>query len=902
VTQNPDEALRADIRRLGNQLGDALVRQHGPELLDLVEEVRALGKSSRRGGSTEAATQLDELLAEQSIGDVIPLVRAFTAYFYLANVAEQVHRIDQLGVAHLGLAATVDRVLETGVDPKTTAEVMGRLEMRPVFTAHPTEAARRSILSKTVNLAELIEERLEAPDDELDRIDRRTAELIDLIWQTDELRLDKPSPVEEARSALYYLVQIASNVMPELGERVAVELTRLGVTPRPNPIRFGSWVGGDRDGNPEVTPETTAETLLLQHDRGLRHLIELVEDLSEELSVSERLAPVSDALRGSLERDREALPDVWLRERRRTESEPYRLKCSYIHARLINTNHRFHSGLSHVEARDYAHPDQLLDELDTMSESLIGAKGELIARGAVARLRRAVETFGFQMATLDIREHASKHREAVAELFSLVGVDYQTMEPGARRLALSTELDGTRPLSGLTTTLSEASDRTLETFHAIREAKRRYGDQVIESYIISMTETAADVLETAVLAREAGLIDLRRGIAHIGLVPLVETITDLRNAGTLLEDLFTDRQYRQILSLRGDSQEVVLGYSDSNKEGGITTSQWEIYKAQRAMRNVAEAHGIHLRLFHGRGGTIGRGGGPTHAAILAQPYGTIAGDLKVTEQGEVISEKYGHPEIAARNLELALASVLESSLLHRRSRKPKDVLDRWTEAMECFSTEAYASYRDFVGHPSLVPYFLSSTPVEELGRLNLGSRPSRRPGGVGGIEDLRAIPWVFGWTQTRQIVPGWFGVGAGIRAARKAGYREVLGEMAAEWGFFQTFLSNVEMTLAKTDLDIAGRYVASLVPDEHRRLLDLVRSESELTTEEILSLRRAPDLLGDLPVLKRTLAVRDIYLDPINYLQVSLLGRSRAGESSDELSRALLLTVNGIAAGMRNTG
>jgi len=902
VATNSDEALRTDIRRLGNQLGDALVRQHGPELLDLVEEVRALGKSSRRGGSTEAAARLDQVLARLSVPEVIPLVRAFTAYFYLANVAEQVHRIDQLGVADLGLAATVDRVLEAGVDPAITAEVMSRLEMRPVFTAHPTEAARRSILSKTVSLAELIEERLVAPDEDLDRIDRRTAELIDLIWQTDELRLQKPSPVEEARSALYYLVQIASEVMPELGERVSVELARLGVASPRSPIRFGSWVGGDRDGNPEVTPETTAETLLLQHDRGLRHLIEQVERLSEELSVSERLATVSDPLRRSLELDKESLPDVWLREHRRTESEPYRLKCSYIHARLINTNRRLQSGLAHAEGEDYSHPDQLLDELDLISDSLIGSRGELIARGAVARLRRAMETFGFQMATLDIREHASKHRMAVTELFSLVGIDYEPMEEEERRHALSAELAGTRPLSGLTTTLSEDSNRTLETFSAIREAKERYGSQVIESYIISMTEAASDVLETAVLAREAGLVDLRRGIAEIGLVPLVETIADLRNAGALLEDLFADPQYRQILALRGGSQEVVLGYSDSNKEGGITTSQWEIYKAQRAMRNVAEAHGVHLRLFHGRGGTIGRGGGPTHAAILAQPYGTIAGDLKVTEQGEVISEKYGHPEIAARNLELALASVLESSLLHRRSRKSKDVLDRWTEAMESLSTEAYSAYREFVGHPSMVPYFLTSTPVEELGRLNLGSRPSRRPGGVGGVADLRAIPWVFGWTQTRQIVPGWFGVGTGIQAARKAGYGDVLIEMAEEWGFFQTFLSNVEMTLAKTDLDIASRYVSSLVPPEHRGLLDLVRSEYELTTEEILALRRVPDLLGDLPLLKRTLGVRDIYLDPINYLQVSLLARSRSGESGDALSRALLLTVNGIAAGMRNTG
>jgi len=867
-----------------------------------VEQVRALGKSSRRGGSGEAAAALDHLLAELSISDVIPLVRAFTAYFYLANVAEQVHRIDQLAVDELGLAATVDRVLEAGVEPQLLAGILQRLEVRPVLTAHPTEAARRSILSKTVVLAELIDRRLQATDKELGTIDRRTAEMIDQIWQTDELRLQKPNPVEEARSALYYLVQIAAKVLPDLAESVTVELARLGVVATESPIRFGTWVGGDRDGNPGVTPETTLETLLLQHDRGLRHLIGLVAELSEELSVSELLAPISEELKDSLDRDRETLPEVWQRERRRTASEPYRLKCSYIHARLINTNLRLQQGLAHVTGLDYTHPSELLAELDMMANSLLGSRGELIALGAVARVQRAVKTFGFQMATLDVREHSSKHKTTISELFSLVEVDYKAMGANQRVVVLSSELDGTRPLSGLTTELTEESDRTLRTFHAIREAKERYGDQVIESYIVSMTETAADILEAAVLAREAGLLDLRRGIANIGLVPLVETIDDLRNAGALLDDLFFNTQYRAILGLRGDSQEVMLGYSDSNKEGGITTSQWEIYKAQRAMRNVAERHGIHLRLFHGRGGTIGRGGGPTHAAILAQPYGTVDGDLKVTEQGEVISEKYGHPGIAARNLELALASVLESSLLHRQSRKPKETLDRWTEAMDCVSDEAHSSYRDFVGHTSLVPYFLASTPVEELGRLNLGSRPSRRPGGVGGVEDLRAIPWVFGWTQTRQIVPGWFGVGTGIRAARKAGYGETLSEMAGEWGFFQTFLSNVEMTLAKTDLDIAGRYVTSLVPEGHRGLLDLIRAEYELSTEEILTLRQASGLLEDLPLLKRTLGVRDIYLDPINYLQVSLLARSRAGESGDELNRALLLTVNGIAAGMRNTG
>jgi phosphoenolpyruvate carboxylase len=898
-----DEALRGDIRRLGNQLGEALVRQHGQDLLDLVEEVRSLGKSARRGGSADAAQELNSLLGELDTADVIPLVRAFTTYFYLANVAEQVHRIEEMASDDRYLRQTVDRILSADLDQALVDDIVSRFEVRPVFTAHPTEAARRSILTKRGEIAELLSRRMTAPNqDQVDLVDRRSAELIDQIWQTDELRTERPTVVDEARSALYYLVALAEDVLPRLTEIIDAQLHRLSPGADTAPLRFGTWVGGDRDGNPGVTAETTLEALALQHDRGLTLLIEAIEELSEELSMSSELNAPSPNLMRSLGEDQRLLPEVWQRERQRTADAPYRLKCSFIHARLINTRSRIKAGGEHTAGHDYAHPNQLIDELELIAESLRESRGQLIAEGAVARVKRAAMLLGFQIAILDVRQHSARHTAAATELFRNVGVDYATLDGAAKLETLSAELTGTRPLSGPTTSLSADSAETLATFQAIEVAHRRYGRQVVESYIISMTESAGHVLEAAVLAREAGLVDLKQDIADIGFVPLVETIDDLRNSGDLIDNLLTDPNYRRIVSLRGDVQEVMLGYSDSNKVGGITASQWEIYKAQRVMRNVAERHGIRLRLFHGRGGTIGRGGGPTHAAILAQPFGTVDGTIKVTEQGEVISDKYGNPEIAARNLELMVASVLESSLLHRQSRRSKATLDSWTEAMDCLSEHAYDCYRGLATDPSLVPYFLSSTPVEELAKMNIGSRPSRRPGGVGGIDDLRAIPWVFGWTQTRQIVPGWFGVGSGLRAARSAGYGDLLAEMVEEWSFLRTFVSNVEMTLSKTDLDISASYVAELVDSEHRGLLDVIREEYETTIEEVFGLLGTEELLEDSPLLQRTLEVRDIYLDPINYLQVSLLARSRAGEDTPELDRALLLTVNGIAAGMRNTG
>lgn len=906
-----DAALRADIRRLGNQLGDSLVRQEGQELLDLVEEVRSITRRLRSSGSGEDDDSLDVLLGGLDLGTLSTLARAFTAYFYLANVAEQSHRLDELAARTRRqrgwLERTVDLIEAEGLEGSEIRDVVDRLELRPVFTAHPTEASRRSILTKLHAVADLLDERHDPRVTERDkrRIDRRLAELIDLIWQTDELRRDRPDPRDEAALVIYYFDELFAGAVPEVLDVYALQMARLGldIAPTNSPIRFGSWVGGDRDGNPFVTSAVTMDIVALQHDHAMRNLISAIERLAADLSTSSRIRNVNDELIESLERDREEMPEVFERFGQLDVEEPYRLKLAYIHQRLINTRERASTDGSDEATSGYRAVGELLDALGIIYRSLADNRGGLVATGMVARLMRTVSTFGFHLATLDIRQHADDHHGVVAQLHDLDEAAYLDMDRIERAALLDELLGASEVPSGHGTASDADMPVPLELFHTIRELKARYGTAIIESYIISMTRDADDVLAAAVLARAAGLVDTARGVADIGFVPLLETITELRRAGDILDGLLGLPAYREIVRLRGDVQEVMLGYSDSNKHGGITTSQWEIYKAQQRLRDVAARHGVVLRLFHGRGGTIGRGGGPTHDAILAQPFGTVDGPIKITEQGEVITDKYGLPDLAARNLELTLAAVIEASLLHRSPRQPKEQLDLWHEAMESVSEASFGAYRALIEDPDLVAYFLSCTPVEELGDLNIGSRPSRRPGGSGTLDDMRAIPWVFGWTQSRQVVPGWFGVGSGFAAAREAGHGATIAHMHHRWSFFRTFVSNVEMTLAKTDLGMARRYVNTLVAPEHRHLFDSIEAEYHRTVDEILGITGERALLDDNPVLQRTLRVRDAYLHPLHHLQVNLLERSRSGGETDpSLRRALLLTVNGIAAGLRNTG
>jgi phosphoenolpyruvate carboxylase len=899
-----DLRLRTNIRLLGDLLGHTLVRQEGPELLDLVEKVRAL----IRDDPTVAA----QILGELDLESATLLARSFSIYFDLANIAEQVERTHDVLDAYVSSGSPLAKVVTEALSPESlpiytlddVAQIASDMSVRPVFTAHPTEAARRSVLIKLRKIADTLMDQRVSDATQTARL----AELIDLLWQTDELRLEKPQVLDEARNALYYMNDLTRGPLGEVLHDLANAFDQLGVTlpADSRPISFGSWIGGDRDGNPFVTPEVTAEVVTFLRENALTDLLPHIDSLIEDLSISERIAGTSPELWESVNQDLEVLPEFDRRYLRLNAEEPIRIKLTIIRLRLHLTHDRLVNRSPRVVGRDYASTQEILNDLFLVRRDLLAHRGQLIAHGELEQAIRVVASVGLPLATLDIREHSEKFQGAISQLIARLNrsspKEYLDLCSSARFDLLAAELQSQRPLAPTPPPLDETGMTTFNTLVVARDIVIEFGNRALESIIISMTKGADDVLAAVVLGREAGLINTDNGESLVGFVPLLETVAELHAAGEIVDALLSDPTYRKIVASRGDRQEVMLGYSDSNKDAGITTSQWEIHLAQRHLRDIAAKHNVSLRLFHGRGGTVGRGGGPTYDAIMSQPWGVLSGQIKITEQGEVISDKYLLPVLARDNLEQMAAAVLDASLLHRTPRRTSAELNRWDEVMRISSASAQEKYRSLIIDSELPRYFALSTPVEEFGAMHFGSRPSRRPDTAAGIDGLRAIPWVFGWTQSRQVVPGWFGVGTGLQAACDVGLSGELVQMYQNWDFFRNFISNVEMTLAKTDLNVAAQYVERLVPQELHYIFDLIRVEYTLSVQRVLDITGESGLLASNPSLQRTLATRDAYLLPLHNLQVSLLERSRTNPTNEDLTRALSLTINGIATGLRNTG
>ena len=896
-----DAALRSDIRLLGELLGETITRHQGAELLAKVEHVRA----ATRGDFREVASQLSQTDLETAIG----LARSFSTYFNLANIAEQVHRGRAMAQDRREtggvLKRTADRIAAAQISPAEIEKIINQLNVRPVFTAHPTEAARRSVLMKLRRIADFLYSPVHP------RLRDRLAEVVDLLWQTDEIRIERPEVLDEARNALYYLDEIMRTSLGHVLEDLDSALASLGVKLPANsrPLSLGSWIGGDRDGNPFVTPQVTLDVIGLQRSHAISDLIPLLSRTIEDLSISQKIAGENKQIQEFVAKSIKEVAGLHARYLRVNAEEPWRLALTAVRQKLFNTKDRLDNNDEHVAGSDYATTDEFLGDLELIRTSLLEVGNEDLAVRVIDRLIAVASSVGLHLAALDVREHSARFQDVIAQLVDVAdpSCNYRDKTPAEKLIYLQKELASNRPLAASPPPLNSDGLHVFGAYTAIKQAHELYGSTVCETAIVSMTRGADDLLAAVVVGREAGLVDLNRNYVAVDFVPLLETVEELKNADRILAELLSTPEYRKIVEFRGNVQEVMLGYSDSNKDAGILTSQWEIHLAQRRLRDVATKHGVRLRLFHGRGGTVGRGGGPTFEAIMAQPFGVLTGELKVTEQGEVISDKYILPPLARENLALTLAAVLEASVLHQKPVVPEEKMNHWNLVMQHASDSAFNTYRELVNHPDLPAYFEKSTPVRELADVHMGSRPARRPDTSSGISGLRAIPWVFGWTQSRQIVPGWFGVGSGLKAAREAGFENELAEMVKNWTFFANFISNVEMTLVKTDLTVAQNYVDALVPESLQSLFTTIKAEYELTKAEILKLTGAQTLLESNPSLSRTLAIRDTYLLPLHHLQITLLNRVRTsrdqGQEPDaQLRRALSITVNGIATGLRNTG
>jgi phosphoenolpyruvate carboxylase len=912
VGREATEPMREDIRLLGAILGDTVREQNGEEVFDLVERARVESFRVRRSEIDRA--ELARMFDGIDIHHAIPVIRAFTHFALLANVAEDIHRERRRAVhvaageapQNSSLAATYVKLDSADLDAATVADALTGALVSPVITAHPTETRRRTVFDTQHRITELMRLRLHGHSQTEDGrdINRELRRNILTLWQTALIRLSRLKIQDEIETGLRYYQAALFDVIPQVNAEVRTALqarwpaAQLLVEPI---LRPGSWIGGDRDGNPNVTADVVRLATGSAAYTALEHYFVEITALEEELSMSARLVKISAELA--------ALADLCNEPAR--ADEPYRRALRVIHGRLTATaaeildlqpEHELDLGLQR-----YQNPAELLADLDVVDQSLRANGSATLADDRLARLREALRVFGFHLSGLDLRQNSDVHEEVIAELLNWAGVhaDYRSLPEPERVEVLVAELATRRPLIKDDAELSELARKELDIVAAAARAVEVFGPQAVPNYIISMCQSVSDMLEAAILLKEAGLLDASSDepYAPVGIVPLFETIDDLQRGSSILEAALDLPLYRRVVHARGENQEVMLGYSDSNKDGGYLAANWALYRAELDLVESARKTGIRLRLFHGRGGTVGRGGGPSYDAILAQPPGAVNGSLRITEQGEVIAAKYAEPRVAHRNLETLLAATLEATLLDVEGLG--DAAGPAYDVLDDLAARAQRAYAELVHEtPGFVDYFMASTPVSEIGALNIGSRPtSRKP--TASISDLRAIPWVLAWSQSRVMLPGWYGTGTAFQEwiADGDGRLEVLRHLYRRWPFFATVLSNMAQVLAKSDMGLAARY-SELVEDEalRRRVFDKIVAEHQRTIEMHKLITGQDDLLADNPALARSVFNRFPYLEPLNHLQVELLRRYRSGDDDELVQRGILLTMSGLASALRNSG
>jgi phosphoenolpyruvate carboxylase len=915
VGREATEPMREDIRLLGAILGDTVREQNGDAVFDLVERARVESFQVRRSEIDRA--DLAGLFDGIDISQAIPVIRAFTHFALLANVAEDIHRERRRAVhvaageppQNSSLAATYLKLESAELDSATVADALTGALVSPVITAHPTETRRRTVFDTQHRITGLMRLRMRGHTrtDEGRSIDLELRRNILTLWQTALIRLSRLKIQDEIETGLRYYPAAFFEVIPQVNAEVRTALQArwpdAHVLEQPI-LRPGSWIGGDRDGNPNVTADVVRLATGSAAYTALAHYFVELTALEEELSMSVRLVRISDEL--------SALADTCAEPAR--ADEPYRRALRVIHGRLTATAAEILDRQPEYELdlcmERYGAPGEFLADLDVIDASLRNNGSAVLADDRLGRLREAVHVFGFHLSGLDLRQNSDVHEEVIAELLAWAGVhpDYRSLSEPDRVELLAAELATKRPLVSPGAQLSELARKELDITAAAARAVRVFGPQAVPNYIISMCQSVSDMLEAAIFLKEAGLLDASGTgcevpYSPVGVVPLFETIDDLQRGSSILEAVLDLPLYRALVHARGEQQEVMLGYSDSNKDGGYLAANWALYRAELDLVESARKTGIRLRLFHGRGGTVGRGGGPSYDAILAQPPGAVKGSLRITEQGEVIAAKYAEPTIAHRNLETLLAATLESTLLDVEGLG--DAAGPAYEVLDDLAARAQRAYSELVHEtPGFVEYFKESTPVSEIGALNIGSRPaSRKP--TTAISDLRAIPWVLAWSQSRVMLPGWYGTGTAFEdwIAEGDGRLEVLQDLYQKWPFFRSVLSNMAQVLAKADMGLAARY-SELVADEalRHRVFDEIVAEHDRTIKMLRLITGQDDLLADNPALARSVFNRFPYLEPLNHLQVELLRRFRSGDDAELVQRGILLTMSGLATALRNSG